>query len=185
ATREQALARARRALAEFRIEGLSSVLPFHRAVIGHADFVGNDGFKVHTRWIESDFAEPLAAAVRAEPLPDASLVRCAVEIDGRRVSLGLPAVLLQGLASAGGGVAAAPAAESAVDPAAVTSPIAGNLHAWKVGDGDTVQEGDVIAVMEAMKMETQIVATKAGKVRLIVKEGDYLQAGAALLEIAG
>src|SRR5256885_6641757 len=54
---------------------------------------------VHTRWIESDFAEPLAAAVRAEPLPDASLVRCAVEIDGRRVSLGLPAMLLQGLRS--------------------------------------------------------------------------------------
>ena len=183
ATREQALARARRALAEFRIEGLSSVLPFHRAVIGHADFVGSDGFKVHTRWIESDFAEPLAAAVRAEPLPDASLVRCAVEIDGRRVSLGLPAVLLQGLASAGGGVAAAPVAESAVDPAAVTSPIAGNLHAWKVADGDTVQEGDVIAVMEAMKMEMQVTAHRSGVVALVAEAGKAQVLGAVIARI--
>ena len=99
ATREQALTRARRALAEFQIEGVASVLPFHRAVIAHPDFVGEQGFKVHTRWIESDFAEPLAAAVRAQPQVDTSLVRTAIEIDGRRVQLGLPAMLLQGLAS--------------------------------------------------------------------------------------
>ncbi|MNT35795.1 Methylmalonyl-CoA carboxyltransferase 1.3S subunit [compost metagenome] len=59
------------------------------------------------------------------------------------------------------------------------------MQSFKVEDGDTVSQGDLLAVMEAMKMETQIVAPKAGKVRLIVKEGDYLQAGAALLDIAG
>ncbi len=78
------------------------MLPFHRAVIDHPDFVGAEGFKVHTRWIESDFATPLAAAVRAAPVADTSLLRTAIEIDGRRVQLGLPAVLLQGLAAAGG-----------------------------------------------------------------------------------
>lgn len=184
ATREQALARARRALAEFHIEGVASVLPFHRAVIDHADFVGTDGFKVHTRWIETDFANTLAAAVRAEPQPDGSLLRTAIEIDGRRVSLGLPAVLLQGLAAAGGGAAVqAPAAEAAKDAAAVTSPIAGNLHAWKVADGDLVNEGDVIAVMEAMKMEMQVTAHRAGRIALQAEAGSYHAAGTCIARI--
>lgn len=90
ATRAQAIARARRALDEFRIEGLATVLPFHRAVMRHADFVSEDAFKVHTRWIETDFANDEAAGVRPDPLPDASLHRTAIEIDGRRMSLGLP-----------------------------------------------------------------------------------------------
>ena len=182
ATREQALARARRALAEFRIEGVASVLPFHRAVMEHADFTGADGFKVHTRWIETAFANDLAAAARAEPEPDAALVRCAIEIDGRRMQLGLPAALLQGLASAGGG-AAAPAAQESADEAAVASPIAGNLHAWKVGEGDAVQEGDVIAVMEAMKMEMQVTAHRAGRITLQAAAGSYQAAGACIARI--
>ncbi|WP_416402050.1 acetyl/propionyl/methylcrotonyl-CoA carboxylase subunit alpha [Alicycliphilus denitrificans] len=182
ATREQALARARRALAEFRIEGVASVLPFHRAVMEHADFTGADGFKVHTRWIETAFANDLAAAARAEPQPDAALVRCAIEIDGRRMQLGLPAALLQGLASAGGG-AAAPAAQESADEAAVASPIAGNLHAWKVGEGDAVQEGDVIAVMEAMKMEMQVTAHRAGRITLQAAAGSYQAAGACIARI--
>lgn len=184
ATREQALARARRALAEFRIEGVASVLPFHRAVMEHADFTGADGFKVHTRWIETAFANDLAAAARAEPQPDAALVRCAIEIDGRRMQLGLPAALLQGLASAGGGAAAAtPAAQESTDEAAVASPIAGNLHAWKVGEGDAVREGDVIAVMEAMKMEMQVAAHRAGRITLQAAAGSYQAAGACIARI--
>lgn len=188
ATREQALARARRALREFKIEGVASVLPFHRAVIDHPDFVGANGFKVHTRWIESDFAAPLAASIQAqartEPQPDASLLRTAIEIDGRRVHLGLPAVLLQGLAAAGGGAAAAPVAQVAVDAAAVTSPIAGNLHAWKVAEGDTVQAGDVIAVMEAMKMEMQVTAHCSGCITLAAVAGSSQALGAVIARIA-
>ncbi len=182
-TRAQALARARRALAEFEIEGVASVLPFHRAVMQHADFVGADGFKVHTRWIETAFANDLAAAMRAEPLPDASLVRCAVEIDGRRVQLGLPALLLQGLAGAGGAVSATPQAPAPADDAAVTAPISGNLHAWKVQDGDMVQAGDVIAVMEAMKMEMQVTAQRAGRIALQAEAGSYQAAGACIARI--
>ena len=181
-TREQVLTRARRALAEFRIDGVASVLPFHRAVIDHPDFIGVAGFKVHTRWIESDFAEPLAAAVRAQPPTDGSLVRAAIEIDGRRVQLGLPAVLLQGLASASGttDTATATAESAAVDPSAVTSPIAGTLRAWKVADGDEVAEGDVIAVMEAMKMEMQVVAHRGGRIQLKAEAGQAQGLGAIL-----
>ena len=140
---------------------------------------------MHTRWIESDFATPLAAAVRAVPVADTSLLRTAIEIDGRRVQLGLPAVLLQGLAAAGGqGAGAAAPAEAAVDAAAVTSPIAGNLHAWKVADGDTVQEGDVIAVMEAMKMEMQVTAHRSGRVALAAAAGTAQALGAVIARIA-
>jgi len=190
ATREQALARARRALAEFRIEGVASVLPFHRSVVDQADFTaagqGADGFKVHTRWIETEFAADLAAAARAEPAPDATLLRTAVEIDGRRVTLGLPAALLQGLQALSGGASAAsvpgsPAAEA--DPAAVPAPIAGTLQSWKVADGDMVAEGDVIAVMEAMKMEMQVTAHRAGRIALRAAAGSYHAAGAALAAI--
>lgn len=185
ATREQALARARRALREFRIEGVASVLPFHRAVIDHADFVGADGFKVHTRWIESDFAEPLAAAARAEPQQDDSLLRTAIEIDGRRMVLGLPAQLLRGLADAPAtGSAGEPAQAAAANAAELPSPIAGTVQAWKVAVGDEVKEGDLIAVMEAMKMEMQVHAHRGGRVTWQASAGTFLAAGARLAEIA-
>ena len=182
-TREQALARARRALAEFEIEGVASVLPFHRAVMEHADFIGADGFKVHTRWIETAFANDLAAAVRAAPQPDASLLRCAIEIDGRRMQLGLPAALLQGLAGASGAASAATPAEAEADAASVAAPIAGNLHAWKVQDGAAVQAGDVIAIMEAMKMEMQVTAHRAGRIALQAAAGSHQAAGACIARI--
>ena len=71
-----------------------------------------------------------------------------------------------------------------MDAAAVTSPIAGNLHAWKVADGDTVQEGDVIAVMEAMKMEMQVTAHRAGRVALTAAAGTAQALGAVIARIA-
>jgi len=181
-SREQALARARRALAEFRIDGVASVLPFHRAVLAHPDFTAKDRFNVHTRWIETDFAEPLAAAARAEPLADTSLIRTAVEIDGRRVSLGLPAMLLQG-------VSAAPVPAEAVSTAqdeshdAVRAPMDGKLCLWKVAEGEPVQAGDVIAVMEAMKMEVQLHAPCAGRVHCIAQVGQDYVTGAMLARI--
>jgi acetyl-CoA/propionyl-CoA carboxylase biotin carboxyl carrier protein len=185
ATREQAIARARRALKEFRIEGVASVLPFHRAVMEHPDFTSADTFKVHTRWIETDFANTLAAAVRSEPVPDASLVRTAIEIDGRRMALGLPAELLRGLQSVAGGAASPAAAPApvAADPASVAAPIAGTLQSWKVADGDIVAQGDTIATMEAMKMEMQVPAHRAGRIALKADQGAYLLAGAAVAEI--
>jgi acetyl-CoA/propionyl-CoA carboxylase biotin carboxyl carrier protein len=185
ATRQQAIARARRALKEFRIEGLASVLPFHRAVMDHADFTSEDTFKVHTRWIETDFANDLAAALRAEPQADARLVRTVAEIDGRRVTLGLPAALLAGLGAGQPrtGEIAATAAGTKADPAAVTAPVAGTVAAWKAEDGAVVAEGDLIAVMEAMKMETQVLAHRAGRLVRGVGQGDYVAMGTPLAHI--
>ncbi|WP_326539838.1 acetyl/propionyl/methylcrotonyl-CoA carboxylase subunit alpha [Pseudorhodoferax sp.] len=182
ATRDQAIARARRALREFRIEGLASVLPFHRAVMAHADFTAGDGFAVHTRWIETDFANDLAAAVRAAPQPDATLLRTAIEIDGRRVQLGLPAALLSGLQAVAPAASAAAAPEA--DAAALAAPVAGTVAAWKVEDGASVAEGDLVAVMEAMKMETQVLAHRAGRLSRLVEPGAYLGAGAPIARIA-
>ncbi|MDZ7925893.1 MAG: biotin carboxylase N-terminal domain-containing protein [Agrobacterium sp.] len=184
ADRDQVLRRARRALKEFRIEGIATVLPFHRAAIETDDFIGTDGFKVHTRWIETDFAAMPDAMERPAPAEDPSITRTFLEIDGKRVSVGLPNLLLSGLGAVSGGNAAAQSASVKEKEGEITAPVSGTLQSFKVKDGETVAKGDLLAVMEAMKMETQIVATKAGKVRLIVKEGDYLQAGASLLEIA-
>ncbi|WP_295517202.1 biotin carboxylase N-terminal domain-containing protein [uncultured Pseudomonas sp.] len=177
ATREQAIARARRALAEFSVEGVATVLPFHQAVMAHADFTGGE-FAVHTRWIETVFAEQIALAPRSEPADD-GVLRTFVEIDGRRHALGLPTALLRGLA------VNAPAEETAApvttaDANALTTPVAGNLHAWTVVDGATVAAGQVVAVMEAMKMETQVLAPRAGRLAITQAAGDYLAAGAVL-----
>jgi acetyl-CoA/propionyl-CoA carboxylase, biotin carboxylase, biotin carboxyl carrier protein len=182
ATREQALARARRALAEFAIEGVATVLPFHRAAMESADFTGEDGFRVHTRWIETDFAEPLALAGRPEPLSDSALIRTHVEIDGKRHALAIPAMLLAGLTNMSGAVAgkSEPAASNAADSSRITAPISGTLQAFKVEDGASVEEGQLIAVMEAMKMETQVTAARAGRVKLIAAAGAYFQAGAEI-----
>jgi len=184
ATREEALCRARRALAEFRIEGVASVLPFHRAAVDSADFTGRDGFRVHTRWIETDFTEMPDAMARPEPVEDAGMVRTHIEIDGRRVSLALPALLLAGLGAAGEGRAPAPASGIAAQDA-IPAPVSGTLQAFRIADGATVAAGDLVAVMEAMKMETQILAPKAGRLRFRVKEGDYVQAGDALMAFEG
>jgi acetyl-CoA/propionyl-CoA carboxylase biotin carboxyl carrier protein len=185
ATREEALRRARRALKEFRIEGVATVLPFHRAAIDTADFIGTDGFKVHTRWIETDFAAMPEAMARPEPIDDPTLVRTHLEIDGRRVSLALPSLLLAGLGAAGQGSASAAGKGGGPAEDGITAPVSGTLQAFKIADGATVVEGDLVAVMEAMKMETQVLAPKAGRLRLRVKEGDYVQAGDVLMVFEG
>jgi acetyl-CoA/propionyl-CoA carboxylase, biotin carboxylase, biotin carboxyl carrier protein len=186
ATREQALARARRALAEFHIEGLATVLPFHRAVLDHPDFIGTEGFKVHTRWIETDFAETLAATIKAapriEPQEDTSLLRTTIEVDGRRVKLGLPSVLLALSTAGASGTVPAPQ-EPEEDEAHVPSPISGNLYQWKVEEGTTVEEGQTIAVMEAMKMEVQVFAHRSGKITLLAIAGTAQTLGAPLARI--
>jgi acetyl-CoA/propionyl-CoA carboxylase biotin carboxyl carrier protein len=137
---------------------------------------------VHTRWIETDFANTLAAAARTEPAPDASLYRTAMEIDGRRVTLGLPMELLRGMQSMGAGasMAAASPVEAAEAANAVPSPIAGTLQSWKVTEGSEVQQGDLIAVMEAMKMEMHVTAHRSGRITLQALAGSYQNAGAAL-----
>ncbi|WP_261623965.1 acetyl/propionyl/methylcrotonyl-CoA carboxylase subunit alpha [Nesterenkonia marinintestina] len=166
--RPTALRRARTALAEVRIEGLPTVVPFHRAVLEAEDFLAADGpesFRVHTRWIESDFdaelaeSEHLAAAARHQ---ERDMRRSVVEIDGRAVSLGLPAQLLSLFGGATDGGADPTTSD---DDGAVVSPVAGSLVSWEAEDGAEVSAGDALAVVEAMKMETTVRAEAAGTFR--------------------
>ncbi|WP_018001147.1 biotin carboxylase N-terminal domain-containing protein [Paracoccus sp. N5] len=184
ATRAEALQRATRALREFRIEGVASVLPFHRAVVAALDFRAEDGnFRVHTRWIETDFAEALAEAAvphaRVAPPAQAPLLRVAIEIDGKRHELGLPANLLAALPSGGAPAEAAPEADEAV----LTAPVPGTLTLWQVEDGAAVEAGQVVAVIEAMKMETRVEAHRAGRLERLADAGASLAFGAVLARI--
>ncbi|MDN5844467.1 MAG: ATP-grasp domain-containing protein [Alcaligenaceae bacterium] len=185
ATREQALHRARRALREFTIEGVASVLPFHRAVLNEPDFIGEHGFGVHTRWIETGFTADLDAAARPDASDEAPLYRSFMEIDGRRVRLGLPAELLGArVATNPGGSPTSHEPEAPVPhPGDVAAPITGTLLAWKVDDGTEVQAAEVIAVMEAMKMETQIPAPAAGVLRHLCRDGAGVDAGALIARV--
>ncbi|MBI6547237.1 acetyl/propionyl/methylcrotonyl-CoA carboxylase subunit alpha [Xenorhabdus lircayensis] len=188
ATREQAISRARRALQEFKISGVASVLPFHQAVVEHPDFVSSDEFHVHTRWIETDFANELESSPRQSVTEDKGITRTFIEIDGRRHELGLPSNLLAGLAQLAP-ASKQPFSQSVVkektstDPRQVTAPISGILHSWLVTESGQVNEGDVIAVMEAMKMEVQISAHRSGKITFCAQAGDYHDAESILATI--
>ena len=172
-TREQALARARRALAEFEVEGVASVIPFHRAVLQEASFTGEDGFKIHTGWIETEFrGMPPSPRVDAA---DVALIQSFIEIDGRRHRLAIPAQLLSGLAPL-----QVPATPQNMNEGLFTAPMAGTLLSWLVDDGAGVAEGDPVAVMEAMKMETRIRAPRAGRIRITQQPGTPVKAGAEL-----
>ncbi|GAB3850088.1 acetyl/propionyl/methylcrotonyl-CoA carboxylase subunit alpha [Nesterenkonia populi] len=163
--RATALIRARTALAEMRVEGIPTVMPFHRAVLEAPDFTaesGAEGFAVHTRWIEADFqdalteSEHLASAVRHQ---EQAMRRAAVEIDGRVVQLGLPASLLRLFGSA---ETAAEQGGRPQEDSAVTAPMAGTLVTWLAEDGADVEKGQPVAVLEAMKMEQNITAPVSG-----------------------
>lgn len=187
ASREEALARATRALSEFRIEGVATVLPFHRAALEAPEFRAEDGsFGVHTRWIETDFAarlEALGTHPRVTPAPAVALLRFAIEIDGRRMEMGLPSNILAAAAgpgSAGGGETGPAAAEDEV-----AAPVAGTLQVWVAADGADVLAGEVIAVLEAMKMETRVEAPRAGRLQHLAEAGKAVGFGAPLGRIHG
>lgn len=172
ADRPQALRRARRALAEFEIAGLPTVLSFHRAVVDLPAFTGPDRLGVHTSWIETEFAEQLAADPSLIPVT-ASLSRrtITIELDGRRMALGLPENLLAGLVHGGGSAPMLPIDEP--DPAELRSTMSGTVVKWLVEPDATVAEGDALLVLEAMKMESTVVAHRSGTlVGLLVAPGD-------------
>ena len=172
ADRPQALRRARRALAEFEIEGLPTVLSFHRAVVDLPAFTGPDRLGVHTSWIETEFAEQLAADLSLIPAAAALSRRTiTIELDGRRMALGLPENLLTGLVHGGGSVPMLPIDQP--DPAELRSTMSGTVVKWLVEPYATVAEGDALLVLEAMKMESTVVAHRSGTlVGLLVAPGD-------------
>ncbi|MBH9983264.1 ATP-grasp domain-containing protein [Bartonella sp. B10834G6] len=189
-TREEALKRAARALKEFTIEGVATVLPFDRLVVQHPDFIGENGFKVYTRWIENDFAERLAMESRADKIGP-QIERFDVEIDGKRVELGLPFRFLKLLEGAGSAVNGAqnPQFDSGKQVKAdkgagdIAAPIPGTIKAWLVEDGKKVEEGSTVAVMEAMKMETEIKAEKSGTLEIVKPTGSITNVGEVIARI--
>ncbi|MGP4021598.1 acetyl/propionyl/methylcrotonyl-CoA carboxylase subunit alpha [Saccharopolyspora sp. 5N708] len=189
ADRQQALERARRVLDEMVVDGMATVLPFHRAIVRDPAFVGTDGFTVHTRWIETEFdntIEPFTGGVEAEePEPRQTIT---VEVGGRRLEVSLPAEFAAPSASptakAKPRKRSAGKAGAAVSGDAVTAPMQGTIVKVAVTDGQQVAAGDLIAVLEAMKMENPVTAHKAGTVTgLSAKPGDSVSQGTTLCEL--
>ena len=193
ADRKQALQRARRALAELTIEGMPTVIPFHRVVLDDPAFAPAEGgeFKVHTRWIETEFNNtiPMYSGAPGNVNSDEDeRTTMVVEVNGKRLEVSLPDL------SGGAKPAAKPAAKTRKSRSArsaakgggdeLTSPMQGTIVKVAASDGDTVAEGDLILVLEAMKMEQPITAHKAGKVSgLSAKAGDTVTSGAVLATI--
>ncbi|MGW0039630.1 acetyl/propionyl/methylcrotonyl-CoA carboxylase subunit alpha [Gordonia sp. NPDC003376] len=200
-TREQALERARRALAEFEVEGLATVLPFHRhivsnpAFIGHTDENGVESFDVYTKWIETDWVNPIEPYTGGEAIEDDDIAprqNIVVEVGGRRVEVSLPGDLaLGGGGAAGGAIRTKPkartrkkAAGAAASGDAVTAPMQGTVVKVAVEEGQTVAAGDLVVVLEAMKMENPVTAHKDGVVTgLAVEAGAAITQGTVLLEL--
>ncbi|AMM32211.1 acetyl-CoA carboxylase [Sinomonas atrocyanea] len=193
-SRAQALQRARRALDELVITGMPTVVPFHAAVVRDPAFAPEEGpFSIHTRWIETEFDNTIppyaggpAAADGADD--DGARQSVVVEVGGKRLEVTIPGSL-----SLGTGRAAKPkkkprtargSAATAAGGDALTAPMQGTIVKVAVADGDVVAEGDLVVVLEAMKMEQPLTAHKAGTVRgLTAEPGQTVGAGAVIATI--
>lgn len=192
ATREQALQRAARALAEFNVEGMATAIPFHRAVVVDPAFT-SDPFTIHTRWIETEFVNEIPAftvpaAEESEDEPGRETV--VVEVGGKRLEVSLPSSLGMTLArtAAAGGAKPKRRAAKKSGPAAsgdtLASPMQGTIVKVAVEEGQQVNEGDLIVVLEAMKMEQPLNAHRSGTiVGLAAEVGASITSGAAICEI--
>ena len=193
-TREEALQRSRRALSEYVIEGMPTVVPFHRHIVENPAFVGDDThFDVYTKWIEEEwdnpippYVDPADAEEAEEATPNQKVV---VEIDGRRVEVALPG----DLALAGGGAGGAKkkakkrrsgGSKAGVSGDAVAAPMQGTVIKVNVEEGQEVAEGEVVVVLEAMKMENPVKAHKSGVVTdLAVSAGEGVTKGSVMMEL--
>ena len=193
-TREEALQRSRRALSEYVIEGMPTVVPFHRHIVENPAFVGDDThFDVYTKWIEEEwdnpippYVDPADAEEAEEATPNQKVV---VEIDGRRVEIALPG----DLALAGGGAGSAKkkakkrrsgGSKAGVSGDAVAAPMQGTVIKVNVEEGQEVAEGEVVVVLEAMKMENPVKAHKSGMVTdLAVSAGEGVTKGSVMMEL--
>jgi acetyl-CoA/propionyl-CoA carboxylase, biotin carboxylase, biotin carboxyl carrier protein len=191
-SREEALERSRRALDEFEVAGLPTVLPFHRAIVRDPAFAPRDGepFSIHTRWIETEFENDIEqwSGSMGEAAPVETRHDVVVEVEGKRIQVTLPARLL------------APAGVQAMTPPprrrggahsvatttgdSVTAPMQATVVKLAVADGDPVVKGDLVLVLEAMKMEQPLTAHKDGTVSgLNAAVGTTVSSGHLLLNI--
>ena len=191
-TREEALARSRRALSEYKVEGMPTVIPFHQAITADPAFIGDgESFDIYTKWIEEEwknevpaYVDPAEAAEESDELPAQKYV---VEVDGRRLEVALPGNLV-----VGGGAAPrkkskkrrGAGAKAAVSGDTVVAPMQGTVIKVNVENGQEVEEGEVIVVLEAMKMENPVKAHKSGIISdLAVETGSQINKGNPILEI--
>jgi len=188
-SRADALQRARRALDEFEVAGLPTVLPFHRRIVRDPAFT-DEPFRIYTRWIETEFVndiEPWSGSL-PEPTPAGARNTVVVEVEGRRLEVSVPARFATGAGTAA--LAAPPKRRAAssvntVTGDTVTSPMQATVVKVAVAEGDAVVKGDLILVLEAMKMEQPLVAHKDGTVTgLTATVGATVASGHVLLSIA-
>ncbi len=188
-SREDALERSRRALDEFEVAGLPTVLPFHRKIVRDPAFTSSP-FSVYTRWIETEFdndIEPWSGSL-PDGTPPVARHNVVVEVDGKRVEVSLPTKLVP---AAGGGTAlAAPprrraaSSVSTVTGDSVKAPMQATIVKLAVAEGDVVVKGDLILVLEAMKMEQPLTAHKDGTVTGVnATVGATVSSGHVLLSI--
>jgi acetyl-CoA/propionyl-CoA carboxylase biotin carboxyl carrier protein len=193
ATREEALERSRRALDEFEVDGIATALTFHRVVVRDPAFAPTDGkpFTVHTRWIETGFDNtiPAYAGAGADLAEAEQRETVVVEVGGKRVAVTVPAGFGGG---AGPAAAAGPKKRSGGGKKAgagasgdsLVAPMQGTIVKVEVTEGQQVAAGDLIVVLEAMKMEQPLTAHKAGTItKLTAEVGSTVPSGTALCEI--
>ncbi|MCX4724240.1 ATP-grasp domain-containing protein [Streptomyces sp. NBC_00963] len=192
ATRQQALQRAARALEEFTVEGMATAIPFHRAVVADPAFT-SDPFRIHTRWIETEFVNeipPFAPAGGDTDEDEAGRETIVVEVGGKRLEVSLPSSLGMTLARTGLAAGAKPKrraakkAGSAASGDSLASPMQGTIVKVAVEEGQEVKEGDLVVVLEAMKMEQPLNAHRSGTIKSLTAEiGASVSSGATICEI--
>jgi acetyl-CoA/propionyl-CoA carboxylase biotin carboxyl carrier protein len=194
-TREQALERSRRALSELVVEGMPTVVPFHQTIVSDPAFAPADGapFSIHTRWIETEFDNqiaPYGGEIGEAAEDEGERQKITVEVGGKRLEVVLPG----GLSLGGGGGAAAKkkapkrsgggGGGAAASGDSLTAPMQGTIVKIAVEEGQQVAEGDLIVVLEAMKMEQPLNAHKAGTITGLTAEvGATVSNGAVIAEI--
>jgi acetyl-CoA/propionyl-CoA carboxylase biotin carboxyl carrier protein len=181
--RESALTRARQAMRECEIEGIPTLIPFHRRILTEPSFIAKtaEDFTMYTNWIETEcdwlpeLAQPLPPGVNRS-----RVVREWFEIDGKWVQIGFPASLI----GAGGGAATARPAASVesesgqtIPVGAVLAPMNGVLSRWSYPAGTQVEAHTNIGTLEAMKMENPILSEVGGVFTPLVTEGAAVKAG--------
>jgi acetyl-CoA/propionyl-CoA carboxylase biotin carboxyl carrier protein len=188
-SRDEALARSRRALDEMVVDGMATALPFHRAVVRDPAFTSHP-FTVHTRWMETEFDNQIppfaGAAEAAEEAATREIV--VVEVGGKRLEVSLPA----GFGSGGGAGprkaapkrSAGKRSASGASGDSLIAPMQGTIVKVAVSDGDVVSAGDLVVVLEAMKMEQPLNAHKSGTITgLAAQVGAVVTSGATICDI--
>lgn len=180
-TREIAIQRSRQALQEFDVVGVRTVLPFHRDMMNNEVLTSSEEFGVYTDWVDHNYRPAASEQVQKVEAIYTERKNLAVEIDGKLVNIGVPAELFSVAQASPSGTGSATSADA--DDNAVTTAFEGTLIDWDVSDGDEVSEGDKIATVEAMKMESPVKAPRSGVISIKASAGDRLNPNTVIATI--